>query len=130
MLDVLPLLAMVLAAESAPISGGAEDYSFPAVSGTLSIADSYLAGGRGGGGGGGGGGGAFFQRGGGPETALAAKRWSVRGGLGFTADPGMFLMALEGDYHLLQNLAIGPLAQLAVSDEDLLIAPTVNAQYA
>lgn len=63
-------------------------------------------------------------------NALAPGKWSVRAGLGFTADPSMFLMALEGDYHLFQNLAVGPLVQLAVSDDELLLAPTANAQYA
>src|SRR5262245_41994470 len=124
MLEVLPLLAVLLGAESVDGGGSAfsprgGDYSFPHVSGTLSLADSYatsLAG--------------AVAGQGGPPNALAPGHWSVRGGIGFTASPELFLMALEGDYQLFQNFGVGPLVQLGVTDEELLVAPTVNAQYA
>jgi len=123
MLDVLPLLAIILGAEG--VDGG--DYSFPHVSGTLSLGDSYVTALAGAGAGAGAGGGAFQ---GGPSTALAAGRWSVRGGIGFTTSPELFLMGLELDYNLFQNFGIGPLVQVGVTDKELLVAPTVNAQYA
>jgi opacity protein-like surface antigen len=55
--------------------------------------------------------------------------WSVGGALGFTIDPSCFLTAFEADYAVTRNLLVGPLLQVAVSDEEEVVAPSLNVQY-
>lgn len=57
--------------------------------------------------------------------------WSVSGGVGFTLDPGTFLMTLGAEYDVddPSGFSVGPLAQFAVSDNNTIIAPTLNARY-
>ena len=52
--------------------------------------------------------------------------FSVRGGVGFTADPSAFLMTLEVPWAADELVSVGPLVQLAVSDDDVLFAPTLQ----
>jgi len=56
-------------------------------------------------------------------------RLALRTGLGFTADPTTFLMAIELPYSLTRNLTLGPLLQIGVDDRETLVAPTLNARY-
>lgn len=51
---------------------------------------------------------------------------SLRGAIGFTADPDTFLLAFEGNHYVNHNLAIGPLLQLGVADKRVLLAPTLS----
>ncbi len=56
-------------------------------------------------------------------------RPSLRAGMGFTASPGTFLMAFEGDFFVSRSLSLGPLVQLGVSDDPVIVAPTLNFQW-
>jgi hypothetical protein len=56
--------------------------------------------------------------------------WSLRGGLGFTLDPGTCLLAFEAAYNVLEPLRVGPLLQLGVSDNRVILAPSLNVEYA
>lgn len=58
-----------------------------------------------------------------PVTPVTAEA-----GIGFTADPGTFLLAIEADYWIEHNVAIGPLVQFGLSDDDTIVAPTINAK--
>ena len=51
---------------------------------------------------------------------------SLRGAFGFTLDPETFLLAFEGNYFVDENFAVGPLLQLGVSGNRVILAPTVN----
>ncbi|MFO0982886.1 MAG: hypothetical protein U1E76_14340 [Planctomycetota bacterium] len=53
---------------------------------------------------------------------------SFEGGLGFTADPDTFLLALEGLFWVQPHVGVGPLVQLGVSDRRTLVAPSVNVR--
>ena len=53
-------------------------------------------------------------------------RVSLGGALGFTLDPDTFLLAFNGDYFVNDNFALGPLLQLGVSGNRVLLAPTLN----
>lgn len=52
--------------------------------------------------------------------------FSVRGAIGFTLDPETFLLAGEVDYFFNDSFAAGPLLQFGVSDDDLILMPSVN----
>jgi len=54
----------------------------------------------------------------------------VRGfvGAGFTAGPGAFLIPAEVDFHIRDDVAIGPRLQLAVDDDVTIFAPTFHAK--
>jgi len=54
------------------------------------------------------------------------KVFGFKAGLGFTADPGTFLMGFQGDFFITPNFTLGPLIQLGVSDNNFLFAPTLN----
>ena len=58
--------------------------------------------------------------------------WSVSGGIGFTLDPGTFLMTLGAEYAPdgTAGFSAGPLVQFGVSGNNTIIAPTVNGRYA
>ena len=47
-------------------------------------------------------------------------------GIGFTADPGTFLLGFEADFFVTQNVFIGPLVQVGVADKHVIVAPTLN----
>ena len=64
------------------------------------------------------------------EPTKARQGWvAARGGVGFTIDPDTFLMAGEVGMFLTGNFSLGPLLQLGVSDQNVIIAPTLNAQW-
>jgi hypothetical protein len=58
-----------------------------------------------------------------------AGRIATRGGIGFTLDPTAFLLGLEGDYSLTNDLAAGLLMQVAFSDHKFIFAPTLHGQW-
>ncbi|HZN58213.1 MAG TPA: hypothetical protein VFD71_09085 [Planctomycetota bacterium] len=58
-----------------------------------------------------------------------AGRVSVRAGIGFTVSPDTFLLALEADCFIIQNLSIGPLVQVGLSGDPIIVAPTLNFQW-
>jgi hypothetical protein len=68
-----------------------------------------------------------------PEGPLSSPTlspsWLLRGSVGFTLDPDTFLMGLEGDYSLTKELFLGPLVQIGVSDDHVIVAPTANLRY-
>jgi hypothetical protein len=51
---------------------------------------------------------------------------SVQAGLGFTASPTDFLLALELDWFVTNNFAVGPLLQFGVDDHPFIFAPTFD----
>ena len=55
-----------------------------------------------------------------------ASRVSVRGSIGFTADPDTFLMTLEVPWKAHDLVSVGPLFQLGFSDHETLVAPTLE----
>lgn len=57
----------------------------------------------------------------------ADEGWSVKGGLGFTANPDTFLMNLEAQRTIGDWLAIGPMLQLGFDDHWTFAAPTLDA---
>jgi hypothetical protein len=54
---------------------------------------------------------------------------SLETGIGFTADPTTLLLATELPIRVARDVELGPLLQLGVGDERLIVAPTVNARY-
>jgi hypothetical protein len=51
-----------------------------------------------------------------------------KAGIGFSSDPTTFLMTYQADFFLHPSIALGPLFQFGVSDDDFFFAPTLNAQ--
>jgi hypothetical protein len=66
---------------------------------------------------------------GGGATSTSPGRFSAGGAIGFTIDPSAFLTTFEADYAVTDNVLVGPLLQVAVSDEQEIVAPSLNAQY-
>lgn len=58
-----------------------------------------------------------------------AKLWSLRGGLGFTADPNTFLINFEAERFMRDEVAVGVAIQLGVADDKLLVSPILFARY-
>lgn len=56
----------------------------------------------------------------------AGSHWAFRAGLGFTIDPDNFLMNFELPYRFDQYVSAGPMIQIGVADEKLLVAPTAT----
>ena len=52
----------------------------------------------------------------------------LRVGVGFTLDPETFLSAFEGNYFVHNNVAVGPLVQVGVSGNRLILGTTVNVR--
>ena len=52
--------------------------------------------------------------------------WAFRVGAGFTIDPNNFLMNFELPYRFDQYVTAGPMIQIGIEDEKLLVAPTAN----
>ncbi len=67
----------------------------------------------------------------GAPVAAAARRPPMlfKGGIGFTADPGQFLIGAELDFFLNENFSIGPLLQFGVEDGGVILAPSANFVY-
>ena len=57
--------------------------------------------------------------------------WSASAGIGFTLDPGTFLMTLGMEYGPddADGFSAGPLLQIGISDNNTIVAPTVNGRY-
>ena len=66
-----------------------------------------------------------FAQGGGDD---GRSNWSVSAGMGFTADPETFLMNFEAEYHVTENVSIGPVLQIGAADLSI-IAPYANARF-
>lgn len=62
----------------------------------------------------------------GSSLANAAAGWSVRGGVGFTADPDTFLMNFEVPYAFNEWISAGPMLQVGLEDHWTIVAPTAN----
>ncbi len=56
----------------------------------------------------------------------AAAGWSVRAGLGFTADPETFLLNFEAPYAFNEWVSAGPMMQIGLEDHRTIVAPTAN----
>lgn len=54
---------------------------------------------------------------------------SVRGGLGFTADPDSFLMGVDVPFAISENVALGPSFDVGVDDDTTFIAPTWTFEF-
>ncbi len=52
--------------------------------------------------------------------------WAFRMGAGFTIDPNNFLMNFELPYRFDQYVSAGPMIQIGLEDEKLLVAPTAS----
>ena len=63
------------------------------------------------------------------QTRGRGETASVRGGVGFTVDPGSFLVGVEVPFAISENVAIGPSAQFGVSDDTTFAAPTWLAEF-
>jgi hypothetical protein len=61
--------------------------------------------------------------------ASDARRTSVKGGLGFTADPDAFLLGFEFDQPLQSSVSFIGRLDLAFDDNDLIVSPSVGARY-
>ena len=55
---------------------------------------------------------------------------SIGASIGFTADPGTFLLTLEAPFRVAPGITVGPLLQLGLSDDWTIVAPTANVRYA
>jgi hypothetical protein len=61
--------------------------------------------------------------------ASDARRSSVKGGLGFTADPDTFLLGFEFDRPLQQQISLVGRLELGLEDDLVLLSPTLGARY-
>jgi hypothetical protein len=75
-----------------------------------------------------------------PAAGAGAQEWydepveesggvSVRGSVGFTADPKTFLMGLSVPISMGRNVHFSPLFQLGVDDGETIIAPSAQLEY-
>ena len=67
-----------------------------------------------------------------PAAALAQHEGSpiaLETGIGFTSDPTTFLLATELPIRIAPDWDLGPLLQLGVGDNRLIVAPTLNVRY-
>jgi hypothetical protein len=63
-----------------------------------------------------------------PAQARTQEGYFIEPGIGFTSDPGTFLLAFTAGKFITPNVAIGPLVQLGVSDSDSIFAPALNVR--
>ena len=63
-----------------------------------------------------------------PAAASDSKGFSAGGGIGFTE--GMFLLSLEAPYSIDDHFSIGPLLQLGLEENVVLVMASANARYA
>jgi hypothetical protein len=61
-----------------------------------------------------------------PSQRSEDRGLSVRGSLGFSADPTTFLMTLELPWQVNELVSLGPLFQLGFSDDEVLFAPSIQ----
>ncbi|MFQ5505689.1 MAG: hypothetical protein ACE5F1_12965 [Planctomycetota bacterium] len=54
--------------------------------------------------------------------------WVAKGGVGFTSGPSTFLTGLAVDRQQSENLSLGGLLQIGVSNDDLIVAPSVTVK--
>jgi len=52
--------------------------------------------------------------------------WSIYAGIGFTADPEAFLINFEVPYRFDRYVSAGPMMQVAVWEDQTIVAPTAN----
>jgi opacity protein-like surface antigen len=64
-----------------------------------------------------------------PAPAGPGQNWSLRAGLGFTSDPGTFLMNFEAERYMRPEVTAGLAVQLGVDDNTLLVAPMVFGRF-
>lgn len=62
-------------------------------------------------------------------TADSEKLWGLRGGLGFTADPGTFLLNFEAERFMRDEVTVGVAIHLGVDDDNLLVSPILFTRY-
>jgi opacity protein-like surface antigen len=56
--------------------------------------------------------------------------FSIRTGLGFSADPDTFLLGFEADYRIIaEGFSVGGLLQLGVDDDLTMVSPVVYGRY-
>jgi len=63
------------------------------------------------------------------QESPAAGRWLLRPSFGFTLDPDSFLLGVEVDGALTDDLYVGPLVQFVIADRHTMVAPTINLRY-
>ncbi|MFK7898806.1 MAG: outer membrane beta-barrel protein [Myxococcota bacterium] len=56
----------------------------------------------------------------------SASGWSGRAGLGFTADPSSLLLNFDFPYYFDRFVAVGPMLQVGIDEDETIIAPTLN----
>jgi outer membrane protein with beta-barrel domain len=55
--------------------------------------------------------------------------FSLRTGLGFTADPDTLLLGFEGEYAFNDYFSMGPMVQLGIDDDTTLVSPVLFARF-
>jgi len=63
-----------------------------------------------------------------PENPVQ-RPFSLQTGLGFMADPEAFLLGIEGDFHVNQNVSVGSTVQFGLDDRFTVISPTLHGRY-
>jgi hypothetical protein len=64
-----------------------------------------------------------------PAAAGEGRGVAIETGIGFTSDPTTFLLSTELPIAISRDFDLGPLVQLGVGNDRLIVAPTVNARY-
>jgi hypothetical protein len=49
-------------------------------------------------------------------------------GAGVMTDPDAFLLSMQADFFLFETVAVGPMVQIGLSDDEVVIAPTANVK--
>ena len=62
----------------------------------------------------------------GERNAPPTSPWSLRAGMGFTADPDDFLLNFELPYRFDQYVSVGPMIQVGLGERRYIVAPTAN----
>lgn len=65
----------------------------------------------------------------GEEEGRVLRPFSVQTGIGFMADPEAFLLGVEGDFLVTEQLSVGPMVQFGLDDRFTVISPTVYGRY-
>jgi opacity protein-like surface antigen len=55
--------------------------------------------------------------------------FSIQGGMGFSADPGGFMIGMEGDYRFHKDWSFAPRVRIAFDDDLVIVASTGNLRY-
>jgi opacity protein-like surface antigen len=63
------------------------------------------------------------------DVRLKAGEWSPHAGIGFIAEPDAFLLGVGLDFGVASWLSLGPLLQAGFSDDDTIVAPTLNFHF-